>query len=64
MMNLQECRTRAELCLQFAELEPNSKSLWLPEAERWSRLTHEQMSPPMRQGELVKTHALDQDQQA
>lgn len=36
-----ECNARAALCRQFARLEPNSKDIWLAEAERWSRLTQE-----------------------
>jgi hypothetical protein len=39
MTSLHECSARAELCRRFARLEPNSKNLWLSEAERWSHLT-------------------------
>ena len=39
MTSLLECNARAALCRQLARLEPDSKSLWLAEAERWSRLT-------------------------
>ena len=38
-MSLLECNARAALCRQLARLEPDSKNLWLAEAERWSRLT-------------------------
>jgi hypothetical protein len=34
-----EFSARAALCRQLAGREPNSKILWLAEAERWSRLT-------------------------
>jgi hypothetical protein len=34
-----EFSARAALCRQLARREPKSKSLWLAEAERWSRLT-------------------------
>jgi hypothetical protein len=34
-----EFSARAALCRQLARREPNSKILWLAEAERWSRLT-------------------------
>ena len=39
MTSLLECNARAALCRQLARLEPDSKNLWLAEAERWSRLT-------------------------
>jgi hypothetical protein len=39
MTNLLESNARAALCRQLAELEPDSKNLWLAEADRWSRLT-------------------------
>jgi hypothetical protein len=55
MTSLQECNARAELCRQFARLEPSSKNLWLAEAERWSHLTHERTSRPKRHGEPAKT---------
>ncbi len=38
MTSFLEFGARAALCRQFARLEPDSKSLWLAEAERWSRL--------------------------
>jgi hypothetical protein len=34
-----ECNARAALCRQLAELEPDSRNIWLSEAERWSHLT-------------------------
>ena len=37
MTGLQEFNARAALCRQLAEVEPDSKNLWLAEAERWSR---------------------------
>ncbi len=38
MTSFLEFNARAALCRQLARLEPDSKSLWLAEAERWSRL--------------------------
>jgi hypothetical protein len=38
MTSLLESNARAALCRQLAELEPDSKNLWLAEADRWSRL--------------------------
>jgi hypothetical protein len=38
MRSLLECSARAALCRQLANLEPDSKNLWLAEADRWSRL--------------------------
>lgn len=39
MTSLLEFSARAALCRQLARREPDSKNLWLAEAERWSRLT-------------------------
>jgi hypothetical protein len=39
MRSLLEYNARAALCRQFARLEPDSKNVWLAEADRWSRLT-------------------------
>jgi hypothetical protein len=41
MPSFLESNARAALCRQFAELEPNSKNLWLAEADRWSHLPQE-----------------------
>jgi hypothetical protein len=41
MTNLQEFNARAALCRQLARLEPDSKNIWLAEADRWSHLTQE-----------------------
>jgi hypothetical protein len=41
MTSLPEFNARAALCRQLAELEPDSKSLWLAEAEKWSRIARE-----------------------
>jgi hypothetical protein len=41
MTNLLEFNARAELCRKLAKLEPRASCIWLAEAERWSRLTHE-----------------------
>ena len=37
MTGLLEFNARAALCRQLAKVEPDSKNLWLAEAERWSR---------------------------
>ena len=51
-----EFNARAALCRRLARREPNSKNLWLAEAERWSRLT---LAPgavaATRQGEVAGT---------
>lgn len=39
--NTQEFNARAALCRHFAMLEPDSRCIWLAEAERWARLTRE-----------------------
>src|SRR5450755_4677481 len=41
MTNRLELSARAVLCRQLARREPDSKDLWLAEAERWSHLTPE-----------------------
>jgi hypothetical protein len=41
-----EFSARAALCRRLARREPNSKVLWLAEAERWSRLTVAPRSRP------------------
>jgi hypothetical protein len=41
MTSLLEFNARAALCRRLARLEPNSKDLWLAEAERWCRLKPE-----------------------
>jgi hypothetical protein len=38
MRSLLEFSARAALCRQLANVEPDSKNLWLAEADRWSRL--------------------------
>jgi hypothetical protein len=37
MTGLLEFNARAALCRQLAVVEPDSKNLWLAEAEKWSR---------------------------
>ncbi len=49
MTGLLEFSARAALCRQLARREPDSKNLWLAEAESWSRLTlapHAAVVPP------------------
>ena len=36
-----ELNSRAELCRQLAKREPANRTLWLAEAESWSRLSKE-----------------------
>ena len=40
-----ELSSRAALCRQLAQREPNSKVYWLAEAENWSRLSRETIHP-------------------
>lgn len=39
MTSFLEFNARAALCRQLARLEPDSKCIWLAEADRWSALT-------------------------
>lgn len=41
MTSVLELSARAALCRQLARREPDSETLWLAEAERWSRLAPE-----------------------
>jgi hypothetical protein len=41
MTSVLELSARAALCRQLARREPDSKDLWLAEAERWSHLEPE-----------------------
>ena len=51
-----EFNARAALCRRLARREPNSKNLWLAEAERWSRLTFAPGAvAATRQGEVAGT---------
>ena len=36
-----ECNLRATLCRQLAKREPANRTLWIAEAENWSRLSKE-----------------------
>jgi len=36
-----ELNSRAELCRQLAKREPANRTLWMAEAENWSRLSKE-----------------------
>ena len=44
MKNIVEFRAQAMLCRQLAISEPKNSSLWLAEAERWSRLALDEIS--------------------
>ncbi len=46
MTSLLECNARAALCRHLAMLEPDSRYIWLAEAERWARLTKENEDEP------------------
>jgi hypothetical protein len=46
MTSLLEFNARAALCRHFARLEPDSRYIWLAEAERWARLTKENGDEP------------------
>jgi hypothetical protein len=41
MITQTELSSRAALCRQLAQREPNSKVYWLAEAENWLRLSRE-----------------------
>jgi hypothetical protein len=56
MISVLEFNARAALFRQLAELEPDSKNLWLAEAERWSRFTQEQSAAVIaREDEQAET---------
>ena len=44
MTDVLEFRMRAKLCRQLAVYEPNNRTYWLAEAERWSRLALDEIS--------------------
>ena len=44
MKNVVEFRAQARLCRQLAICEPKNRIYWLAEAERWSRLTQDEIS--------------------
>ena len=46
MTSLVEFNARAALCRHLAMLEPDSRCIWLAEAERWARLTKEDGDEP------------------
>jgi hypothetical protein len=54
MTSLLEFNARAALCRRLAKLEPDSKNIWLAEAERWSRLTQSR-ALRSRHGEPAET---------
>jgi hypothetical protein len=47
MTSVLELSARAALCRQLARREPDSRNLWLAEAERWSRLAPESRARAM-----------------
>ena len=44
MKKVMEFRAQARLCRQLAIREPKNRIYWLAEAERWSRLTQDEIS--------------------
>ena len=44
MKKVMEFRAEAKLCRQLAIREPKNRIYWLAEAERWSRLTQDEIS--------------------
>jgi hypothetical protein len=50
MISQLELHSRAELCRQFARLEPSNKIFWMAEAETWSRLSNEKFSGEAKTG--------------
>ena len=50
MITQLELHARAALCRQLAQREPESRTYWLAEAEKWLRLCHEPIHRP-RSGE-------------
>jgi hypothetical protein len=47
-----ELSARAALCKQLAKREPESRSLWMAEAENWSRLSNEKLRGEPEQNRL------------
>jgi hypothetical protein len=61
MTSLQECNARAELCRQFARLEPNSKNVWLAEADGASPMSRcrgrcDMANQPRHGGKVIWKH--------
>jgi hypothetical protein len=46
-----ELTSRAALCKELAQREPNSRAYWLAEAESWSRLSRETIDVERTGGE-------------
>lgn len=44
MKKIVELRAQARLCRELAVREPKNRIYWLAEAERWSRLTQDEIS--------------------
>jgi hypothetical protein len=55
MMSHFELSSRAALCRQLAKREPNSRALWLAEAERWSRLAQNDIASHYEDCNLIQT---------
>ena len=43
MTDQSELNSRAVLCRKLAQLEPANRTFWMAEAEKWSRLSKEQL---------------------
>jgi hypothetical protein len=54
-MDQSELDSRAALCRELAQHEPANQTLWMAEAENWSRLSKEK--PPGEDGVLARLRA-------
>ena len=58
MIEQSELNSRAALCKKLAQREPANRTLWMAEAESWSRLSkgtrHDEDSIKTRSGILVR----------
>lgn len=55
MKNIVEFRAQAKLCRQLAMWEPKNSSLWLAEAERWSRLAQDEIASHYEECNVIQT---------
>ena len=51
-----ELNSRAELCRQLAKREPANRTLWMAEAENWSRLSKERKPRRRRRKDQLRHH--------
>lgn len=61
MIDQSELDSRAALCRKLAQREPANRTFWMAEAEKWSRLSKEQLhgedSVRMESGILARLRA-------